>query len=153
VIQTTRYLTFDNSLGKCHQSWSSPCHPLSTTAARERMGQTEDAEEAEWAEKIKSKKANLHHSWVEKEHPGCEISGYLLVDRVPVGSALESSQLAMGDSFFLTPPFSLFVFGTRTGQLPYPSTLPAPRFSPTHDQCLARSPPLVHWRPLWTEHD
>jgi hypothetical protein len=49
------------------------------------MGHTEDAEEAEWAEKIKSKKANLHHSWVEKEHPGCEISGHLLVDRVPVG--------------------------------------------------------------------
>lgn len=49
------------------------------------MGQDEGSEEElEWAEKIKRKKSQLRHAWKEEEHPGCEISGHLLVDRVPV---------------------------------------------------------------------
>lgn len=25
----------------------------------------------------------MHHSWVEADHPGCQLSGHLLLDRVP----------------------------------------------------------------------
>ena len=51
----------------------------------ERMGlRGEDEEEEEWAAKIKRRRSQLHHSWKEEEHPGCELSGHLLVDRVPV---------------------------------------------------------------------
>lgn len=50
------------------------------------MGHSDDEsdKEEEWAEKLKRRKSQLHHSWKESEHPGCEISGHLLVDRVPV---------------------------------------------------------------------
>lgn len=40
-------------------------------------------EEHEWAEKVKRHKQRLHHSWVDAEHPGCNIAGHLLLDRVP----------------------------------------------------------------------
>jgi hypothetical protein len=115
----------DDVLAVSHPSWVSSFFFLPITAARERMGHTEDAEEAEWAEKIKSKKANLHHSWVEKEHPGCEISGHLLVDRVPVGSA-HFVVCSAGDWTLSHAAFFCFRVGTRTGQLSHSSTLPAP---------------------------
>jgi len=41
-----------------------------------------DEEEA-WKEKVKQRKRRLHHSWVDAEHPGCQLSGHLLLDRVP----------------------------------------------------------------------
>jgi hypothetical protein len=47
---------------------------------------SEDEEEEEWAQKIKRRKSQLHHAWKEEDHPGCEISGHLMVDRVPVRS-------------------------------------------------------------------
>ena len=53
-----------------------------------RMGRDMPKEEMEWAEKIKRRKSNLQLSWKEDEHPGCEISGHLLVDRVPVRSTI-----------------------------------------------------------------
>mmetsp|Transcript_17358 Transcript_17358/g.32932 ORF Transcript_17358/g.32932 Transcript_17358/m.32932 type:complete len:520 (-) Transcript_17358:37-1596(-) len=55
------------------------------TAAKDRMGHSDDEsdKEEEWAEKIKRRKSQLHHSWKESDHPGCEISGHLLMDRVP----------------------------------------------------------------------
>ena len=40
-------------------------------------------EEHEWAEKVKKKKQRLRNSWVDAEHPGCQLSGHLLLDRVP----------------------------------------------------------------------
>lgn len=48
-----------------------------------------DKEEEEWAEKVKRRKSQLHHSWKEADHPGCEISGHLLMDRVPVSAAVQ----------------------------------------------------------------
>jgi len=32
---------------------------------------------------MKARKRRLHHSWVDEEHPGCQLSGHLLLDRVP----------------------------------------------------------------------
>mmetsp|Transcript_6781 Transcript_6781/g.8787 ORF Transcript_6781/g.8787 Transcript_6781/m.8787 type:complete len:523 (+) Transcript_6781:194-1762(+) len=55
-------------------------------AVLERLGKGEEsAEEHEWAEKIKNRKAAQAHQvrWVDEDHPGCQISGHLLVDRVP----------------------------------------------------------------------
>ena len=52
----------------------------------------EENEEDEWAKKIKRKKQRLHNSWKEEEHPGCEISGHLLVDRVPVSKMKRQSR-------------------------------------------------------------
>ena len=59
------------------------------TAAHKRLGTGEDdddelsAEEHDWAEKIRKKKERLHNSWVDAEHPGCQLTGHLLMDRVP----------------------------------------------------------------------
>jgi len=39
--------------------------------------------ESEWAEKVKRHKARLHHSWVDTEHPGCQLAGHLLLERAP----------------------------------------------------------------------
>lgn len=64
------------------------------------MGLTEGSEEElEWAEKIRRKKSQLHFAWKEAEHPGCEISGHLLVDRVPVSSEETTAELDTGYYF------------------------------------------------------
>lgn len=39
--------------------------------------------EDEYAEMMRKRKRRLHHSWVDEEHPGCQLSGYLMLDRVP----------------------------------------------------------------------
>jgi len=39
--------------------------------------------EHEWAEQVKRHRQRLHHSWVDADHPGCQLSGHLLLDRVP----------------------------------------------------------------------
>jgi hypothetical protein len=57
-------------------------------AAKERLGAKDDerdlsSEEQEWTDKLKRKKERLHNSWVDAEHPGCQLSGHLLMDRVP----------------------------------------------------------------------
>ena len=44
-------------------------------------GVPEDDEE--WSNKMKRQKRRLHHSWVDEDHPGCQLSGHLLLDRVP----------------------------------------------------------------------
>lgn len=42
------------------------------------------AEELEWSEKIKSQRHRMHHApWVAADHPGCQITGILMLDRVP----------------------------------------------------------------------
>lgn len=51
-------------------------------AVEDEIEELSEAEE-EWAEKMKKRKRRLHHSWVEEEHPGCQLSGHLLLDRVP----------------------------------------------------------------------
>lgn len=51
-------------------------------AARLRM--TGSAEEKEWVEKVNQHKIkNNRRDWNDEEHPGCQISGHLMVDRVP----------------------------------------------------------------------
>ena len=60
------------------------CIDFLNTAAKERMGVNETAEEHEWAEKVKKHRQRMRHAWVDEEHPGCQLSGHLLVDRVPV---------------------------------------------------------------------
>ena len=54
------------------------------TAAQERVAtEGESSEEHEWAAEVKRQRQRLHHSWVDEDHPGCQISGHLLLDRVP----------------------------------------------------------------------
>jgi thiol-disulfide isomerase/thioredoxin len=58
---------------------------LAHMAAKDRLDSEDEGsdEEHEWAEKVKRHKQRLHHSWVDAEHPGCNIAGHLLLDRVP----------------------------------------------------------------------
>ena len=59
-------------------------HPIQK-AARAMLENAEGAsdEENEWAEQVKRHRQRLHHSWTEADHPGCQLSGHLLLDRVP----------------------------------------------------------------------
>lgn len=59
-------------------------HPIQK-AARAMLDGTEGGsdEENEWAEQVRRHRQRLHHSWVEADHPGCQLSGHLLLDRVP----------------------------------------------------------------------
>jgi len=51
-------------------------------AARKRM--IAPADEKDWANKINLHKLkNNRHDWNDEEHPGCQITGHLMVDRVP----------------------------------------------------------------------
>lgn len=43
----------------------------------------EDDEERAWADRTKQRKKRLHHSWIDEDHPGCQLSGHLMLDRVP----------------------------------------------------------------------
>lgn len=54
-------------------------------AAKERLDSETDGRdsEEEWAEQVKRHRQRLHHSWIDEEHPGCQLSGHLLLDRVP----------------------------------------------------------------------
>jgi hypothetical protein len=53
-------------------------------AARERLdGDLKTKENKRWKSKHLDKKRRLHHDWVDAEHPGCQLVGHLLLDRVP----------------------------------------------------------------------
>lgn len=55
-------------------------------AARDRMGKFEETEEEqEWARKVKEHRAahSESHEWRDIDHPGCQVFGHILVDRVP----------------------------------------------------------------------
>lgn len=57
-----------------------------TTRAAEAARLRMDASSAEkdWAEKLQQKKLkNYVRDWADEDHPGCQISGHLMVDRVP----------------------------------------------------------------------
>lgn len=53
------------------------------TAARERLDGDASDEEEKWADQVKKHRQRLHHSWNDADHPGCQLSGHLLLDRVP----------------------------------------------------------------------
>ena len=40
-------------------------------------------EERQWNDQVKRQKRRMHHSWIDEEHPGCQLSGHLLLDRAP----------------------------------------------------------------------
>lgn len=53
------------------------------TGGKDQFNPTPD-EKKIWAEKIrKMQNRQMMDSWNDKEHPGCQLSGYLFVDRVP----------------------------------------------------------------------
>ena len=57
---------------------------LSFVVARARLaGGDATDEERQWSDKLMKQKKRLHHEWIEEEHPGCQLSGHLLLDRVP----------------------------------------------------------------------
>ena len=59
-------------------------HQLDTKGAQARLEADEKSdEETEWAEKVKRRRQRTHHSWVDAEHPGCQLAGHLLLDRAP----------------------------------------------------------------------
>merc|ERR1712050_135922 len=37
----------------------------------------------EWAQRMRRRKQRLHNSWMDEDHPGCQISGHVLLERVP----------------------------------------------------------------------
>jgi hypothetical protein len=55
-------------------------------AARDRLMESEDesdAEERKWHEQIAKQKSKVHDEWKAEDHPGCMLSGHLLLDRAP----------------------------------------------------------------------
>jgi hypothetical protein len=53
-------------------------------AAIERLDEGDGSdEEHQWADEVKRHRQRLHNSWVDEDHPGCQVSGHLLLDRVP----------------------------------------------------------------------
>jgi hypothetical protein len=65
------------------------------TAALERIeGSERSDEENEFAQKVRRRRQRLHHSWVDAEHPGCQLSGHLLVDRVPGNFHIQARSLS-----------------------------------------------------------
>ena len=51
---------------------------------RERIKEEDAAEaEREWNDKVLRHKKRLRHEWVEEDHPACQLSGHLMLDRVP----------------------------------------------------------------------
>ena len=57
---------------------------MCSTAARERLSEEEASdEERQWNDKVLRQKKRLHHEWIEEDHPGCQLSGHLLLDRAP----------------------------------------------------------------------
>jgi hypothetical protein len=50
-------------------------------AAKKRMDLTE--EERQWAESLERTRHNVKTNWNPDDHPGCQISGVLLLDRAP----------------------------------------------------------------------
>eukprot|EP00550_Attheya_septentrionalis_P004653 CAMPEP_0198289390 /NCGR_PEP_ID=MMETSP1449-20131203/7581_1 /TAXON_ID=420275 /ORGANISM="Attheya septentrionalis, Strain CCMP2084" /LENGTH=507 /DNA_ID=CAMNT_0043987705 /DNA_START=76 /DNA_END=1596 /DNA_ORIENTATION=- len=51
--------------------------------AKELMwGDEEDAEE-QWDMKMKLKKHQLQQMWRDEDHPGCQVTGFLMIDRAP----------------------------------------------------------------------
>ena len=54
------------------------------TEARERLEAELNSEEtAKWHNPQLHKKRRLYHEWRDDEHPGCQLSGHLLLDRAP----------------------------------------------------------------------
>ena len=53
-----------------------PVRPKSTPGG-------DSPEEVEWAQKMKRHQHRQHATWNEDDHPGCQLSGYLMVDRAP----------------------------------------------------------------------
>ena len=54
------------------------------TGARERLDHDlKTNEEKRWHNHHLDKKRRLHHEYIDEEHPGCQLSGHLLLDRVP----------------------------------------------------------------------
>eukprot|EP00526_Cylindrotheca_closterium_P013557 CAMPEP_0113630938 /NCGR_PEP_ID=MMETSP0017_2-20120614/16078_1 /TAXON_ID=2856 /ORGANISM="Cylindrotheca closterium" /LENGTH=530 /DNA_ID=CAMNT_0000541429 /DNA_START=223 /DNA_END=1812 /DNA_ORIENTATION=- /assembly_acc=CAM_ASM_000147 len=53
-------------------------------AARERLDDhLKEKEDKRWNNRHMDGKRRLHHDWVDEEHPGCQLVGHLLLDRVP----------------------------------------------------------------------
>eukprot|EP00980_Cylindrotheca_fusiformis_P029399 scaffold23467_cov76-Cylindrotheca_fusiformis.AAC.2 len=67
----------------------SHCSSVVTTiliyiAARGRLeGEVKRKEDRRWRSKHLDEKRRLHHQWVDEDHPGCQLAGHLLLDRVP----------------------------------------------------------------------
>ena len=54
-----------------------------TTGAKEYMGIEEEGTEKKNAQKESNTKKRNYHEWKEADHPGCQITGHLMLDRVP----------------------------------------------------------------------
>lgn len=55
---------------------------IKTTAVLEKLAGASDEEKA-WAEQVKMRRLHARPDWVESEHPGCQLAGHLMLDRVP----------------------------------------------------------------------
>ena len=103
------------------------------SAALDRMDRGEgSAAEHEWADKLNHKKRDKHGNWIDEDHPGCQISGHLFVDRVPVCCTLHvpSSRVIFSAHLF-------FVHSCNAlGKLPYSGKVSSPRYGPTHGKSV-----------------
>ncbi|KAL9190866.1 hypothetical protein ACHAXT_000572 [Thalassiosira profunda] len=50
-------------------------------AAKDRTLKTREHED--YASELKATRGRIRHSWADEDHPGCQLSGFLLVDRAP----------------------------------------------------------------------
>ena len=56
------------------------CPPTHTVAADRTI---RNSEHEEYARELSASRNRITHSWQDEDHPGCQISGFLLVDRAP----------------------------------------------------------------------
>ena len=57
---------------------------LNFPATRKRLEEGDGSdEEIKWNDQIRRQKRRMHHAWIDEEHPGCQLSGHLLLDRAP----------------------------------------------------------------------
>jgi len=45
--------------------------------------ETKEEERHEWLENVKKQRRRMNNQWVDSDHPGCQIAGHLMLDRVP----------------------------------------------------------------------
>lgn len=82
IIEIADWLNAKEEEHKKELGTSAVATVVAQEAARRRM--MPSAEEKEWVNKINQHKIkNNMQAWNQEEHPGCQISGYLMVDRVP----------------------------------------------------------------------
>ena len=81
VVEMADWLALQEEAHKVDLEESEKTVALAAEAARRRLEVS--SEEKEWAEKLRKHRHKQKANWDDNEHPGCQLAGYIMVDRVP----------------------------------------------------------------------